>query len=320
MALKNTFSGLDYWRLADEISVVDASFLTIGLEPGNYRLSAPDYPLTSNITKDGGYGSDDETFKDPDGFVYLAPAHFRAVFKALRNAILSDKLKAKIVNLGREPDYGGGYNGHSYRIPPDGDEEERHYGFAVSRGIPTVYSNADSIYDTNRPGEDRVIYVLKEPDWSQTTIEVEDLKRWFNSRGVAPAFFFPEGIADGFRDKQHPRYSPKLATAVAAWETVKRPAKNKSAKATLTDWITGNGVRFNLSNEDGVVSPTVAEEVAKIANWNTGGGANPTNPELEEADPETTDEIQNFQEVPPTTPKNPYYGEKVDDTDDGIPF
>lgn len=277
----------------------------------------PASPLTSNIRKDGGYSEEDDTYQDIDGMVWLSPAHFRAVFKALRNAILSNKLRAKIVNLGREPEYSNNYSDNYFRIPPDNDEDERHYGFAVSRGIPTVFSNSDSILNTSASQEDRVLYILKEPDWQQTTIEIDDLKRWFTSRGVAPAFFFPEGIADGFRDRAHPRYSAKLATAVAAWEAVKTPAKNKSPKQTLTDWIIGNGVRFDLSNEDGVVSPTVAEEVAKVANWKTGGGANPTNPELEEPDASIEAAIQNFEKV---ATKNPYAGEKGDDDDCDMPF
>ena len=317
MALKNTFTGLDYWRLADELSVVDASFLTIGIEPGHYSLLNPKSPMTSNISKDAGYSETDETFQDNDGHVWLVPSQFRAVFKALRNAILSNKLKARVVNLGREPEHSGGYNNESYMIPADADEEERHYGFALSRGVPTLFCNVDSILSTNGPLEDRKLYILKEPDWLQTTVEMDDLKKWFKLRGVAPAFFFPNGVADGFKDKDHPRYSPKLATAVAAWETVNQPAKNKSAKQTLTDWIIGNGVGFELGNDEGVVSPTVAEEVAKVANWNTSGGANPTNYELGGPDASDTDEVQNFEEFPR---ENPYEGEQIGDPDDGIPF
>lgn len=317
MALKQLFNGLDYWRLADEVSVIDATFLTIGIEPGHYSLVNPDNPLSSNIRKEAGYTDEDDTYQNRDGYVWISPANFRAVFKALRNAILSNKLQAKIVNRGRKPDYQSGYDNSYYRVPLDGEEDELHYELTVSRAASTVYSNSDSILSSDARPEDGVIYILKEPDWEQTTIEIDDLKRWFSARGVAPQFFFPQGVADGFRDRSHPRYSAKLATAVAAWEAVKAPAKNKSPKQTLTDWIIGNGVRFELSNEDGVVSPSVAEEVAKVANWKTGGGANPTNPDLEE--PSTVDEVdvQNFERVSPSSSKN---RRKTGDDDGGIPF
>jgi hypothetical protein len=320
MALKHTFVGLDYWRLADEFSVIDASFLILGEDPGNFSLVDQTSPLTSNIRKEAGYTEEDDTFQNSDGSLYLVPANFRAVFKALRNAILSNKLKAKLVNVGREPEYSKGYDEGYDRIEPDDGEENRHYGFALSKGVPTVFSNADSILNTSGSLEDRTLYVLKEPDWTQTTIELEDLKRWFNMRGVAPVFFFPDGVAEGFRDLSHPRYSAKLATAVAAWEAVRSPAKKKSAKQTLTDWIIGNGVRFELSNEEGVVSPSVAEEVAKVANWRTSGGANPTNLELDEPDAGEFEAIQNFEEVPPKTDENPYSNEKVDGLDSDLPF
>lgn len=300
--MSKSFTRLDYWRLADELSAVDAAFLFIGCDPGNHELEQPDEPATSRIRLISGF-SDEQLerteYEDTPEYVFVSPSQFRAVFKAIRNAVFSNKLKARFVNKGRGPSIG-----HHFEYGPSEDiaeanEEKRNYGFALSRGIPTVYTNVDAIHDyKDVPAVERVMYIIREPDWHQTTIAVEELKRWFKSRGLLPMFFFPDGLAEGFRDNNHPRYSAKLATAIAAWEAVKRPAKNKSVKASLLDWIVSNGVRFGLGSE-GVVSPTAAEEVAKICNWHTSGGATPTYTEEDDEHDRGEAKIENFQEVAP---------------------
>lgn len=292
------FNDLDYWRLADEVSVVDAAFLTLQSDPGHYSFDSPEDPSSSRIFQVANWPEDPfDRMQTDDGQMAIDPAKFRAVFKALRNAILGNKLRAKITNWARHPDghfYGDGY----YPKKPDQDEETRNYGFALSRGVPTVYSNADSIVDySSLAPEFRVLYILKEPDWFNSTIQVDDLKAWLTSRGVAPSFFFPEGVPDGFRDQHHPRYSAKLATAIAAWEAVDRPSKRKSVKQSLCDWVVSNGIRFGLGNAEGVVSQTAAEEVAKIANWQTSGGATPTYSEVDEETLGDAGKIENFDKV-----------------------
>ncbi|GAB5449550.1 hypothetical protein [Gymnodinialimonas sp.] len=314
------FSGLDYWRLSDELTLVDATFLAIGLEPGDFELVSPHSPHLSEIRVVTGFHKDDiDRYENEDREFLLVPGDFRAVFKALRQAVISNKLRARIVNWARKPERKH-FAGDSFIIPALGDEDERNYGFALSRGIPTVFSNADSILTTG-PLDERTLYILKEPDWMRTTIELDDLKSWFKSRNFFPPFFFPDGAADGFRDVSHPRYSPKLSAAVAAWEAVKRPAPKKSPKQSLIDWIVSNGVAHGLGNERQVVSPTVADEVAKIANWQTAGGATPTHSGLEEPDLSSDEPIQNFEQVAGPD-KSGGFGSGLDIDDDGseIPF
>ncbi|QFT59507.1 hypothetical protein FIU94_11800 [Sulfitobacter sp. THAF37] len=321
MALKSNFEGLDFWRLADELSVIDAAFLTLMLEPGDFELLSPNSPMASQIRQNSGWGKYDNTERvDLEEGIGIAASEFRAVFKAIRSAILSDKLPARVVNLGRSPGYS--WYGDMY-LPIPGDESERtlYYSYTFYSGRTSIFSNSDSVLTDKDTDEERKIYIVKEPDWHQTTVELDALCAWFKSRGVAPLFFFPEGIPDGFRDKDHARYSAKLATAVAAWETIPRPAKNKSVKQTLTDWIISNGVRFGLGNEDGTVSATVAEEVAKIANWNTSGGATPTYTELDDTKGSANAEVRNFAEVP--QPERHEYASGSAprrDLDDDIPF
>lgn len=293
----STLTGLDYWRLSDELSVIDVCFLVINSDPGFYELKNPDFPATSLIQKIGNFSDDEHRaiYNGEEEDIFLSPAQFRAVFKALRNAILSNKLRAKICRNGRNPSYVyiSEYDNH-VMAPPHDDEDTLNYQFLVQRGVPTLFTNSDALsVASNRNPKEAVLYLLKEPDWQYTTVELDDLKGWFEERGIAPAFFFPTGLRDGFRSSSNPRYSPKLATAIAAWEKIKESRPNKSVKQSLTDWIVSNGVSYGLGNEEGVVSPTVAEEVAKIANWQTAGGATKTHAG-EIGDSEKEQPIQNF--------------------------
>ena len=317
---KSTFSGLDYWRLADELSVIDASFLTMLADPGHFALQDPRNPGNSIIFQIAGWSDSqlDRAGEDDEGRILVDGSKFRAVFKALRNAILANKLQAKITNWARHPEreYYGDYTGE---IPANTDEDTRNYGFALSRGIPTVFSNADSITDLSKDPWDRKLFILKEPDWGNTTVEVDELKSWFLARGVAPHFFFPEGVAESFRDRSHPRFSPKLATALAAWEAVRKPSKNKSVKQSLVDWIISNGVGYGLGNADGVVTPTAADEIAKIANWQTSGGATPTYVEDVDNVEAASKGIQNFEQVIDPHAE-PFHDEHEAEKDSEIPF
>jgi hypothetical protein len=271
-------TGLDYWRLSDELSVVDATFLTLNLDPGCFEFSMPATPASSKIIRVGDFEEWESRalFNGDIENVELEPNQFRAVFKAIRNAILGNKLRANVITKAREPNIV-----FEEDVPYDtgaGDDEQAlAYGLIVGRGTATLFSNSVNITNNQTfSADDDVVYILKEPDWTDTKVSVEDVKKWYSSRGVYPAFFFPSGHPEGFRDSGNPRYSAKLATAIAAWEAVKRPSKNKSVKQSLADWIASNGVKLGLGNDEGVVTPTIAEEVAKIANWQTSGGATKT--------------------------------------------
>ncbi|WP_246713120.1 hypothetical protein [Bartonella apis] len=51
-------------------------------------------------------------------------------------------------------------------------------------------------------------------DEPNSVVGVEDLKKWFASRGFRPRIFFPEVEVHEFKDTNHPRYAPKLAAVV----------------------------------------------------------------------------------------------------------
>jgi hypothetical protein len=185
---------LDYWRLNDDFSVVDAAFLIIGEDPSEWRENV-DWPKNYDPAK-----------------------------KALMNAVLKKKLPADVVYV------------------------------KDSESMPTG-----------------------EIDWHQTTISDEELKNWLQGRRIRSDFFFlqPETGPDYLR-LDHPSYAPKLAAAVEAWKAVAGDAelrRGKSVKQSLIVWLRQNANRFGLTKEDGNPNEQGIEEVAKIANWDTKGGA-----------------------------------------------
>jgi len=63
-----TLSSMDYWRLSDELSVVDAALLTVGHNPGEVRPYGNDITTAEieTISSDEQYGRrsvDDEGFR-----------------------------------------------------------------------------------------------------------------------------------------------------------------------------------------------------------------------------------------------------------------
>ncbi|QEE08091.1 hypothetical protein D1093_00105 [Bartonella kosoyi] len=111
---------------------------------------------------------------------------------------------------------------------------------------------------------------------------VEDLKKWLLSRGLRPAFFFPEDDSRDTKDKKyyafqdptHPRYAPKLAAAVAAWEAVNEAEGGKTVKGTLIKWLQQNADQYDLRNKkSSKLKEDVIEKLASIANWEPTGGA-----------------------------------------------
>jgi hypothetical protein len=116
-----------------------------------------------------------------------------------------------------------------------------------------------------------------EPDWNATTIHIDDLRDWLRSRGYNSGFFFSHSEQKpDFLNNQHANYSSKLAAAIEVWNAVtENPslAKGKSVKQAMMIWLRSHAGRFDLIKEDGNPNESGIEEVAKVANWNTKGGA-----------------------------------------------
>ena len=128
-------------------------------------------------------------------------------------------------------------------------------------------------------------------DIDETTISIQSLKDFLKQRGFSQGFFFPEGgISEEYIDSQNPYYAPKLAAAVNAWKTITENQSllnGKTPKQAMQRWLRENASRYGLTKDDGSPNETGIEEICKVANWNTGGGAakTPTTPLVNDNSP-----------------------------------
>jgi len=260
-----TLSKMDYWRLAGELSVIDAVILITGNDPSQMHdlyqhEDVDEYELVQTTGYEG----------------------FDATFKALRNAIFSNRLRA---TLAFKADNLAGL----------GDRRPAISALVRAAGLDLKVTSSWKL-NTFRDAAD--LLVTEEPDWQETTVDVDDLKTWLAGKGLYPEFFFSGDRAEGFRDKKHHRYSPKLACAVAAWEAVETSKPNMSPKATIEEWVRANAATYEMVGSDGLPTNQAVDQVSSVVNWATGGGANPTSSptRMEEAECGET-EIQNFHAV-----------------------
>jgi hypothetical protein len=148
---------------------------------------------------------------------------------------------------------------------------------AISNALrrKTIAGEAQPLFqcDTNGSIRGEVIGAI---DLEKSLVEVAALRTWLAARGAKSGFFFPEaGSTPDYLDPQHPRYAPKLAAAVQAWLASEQEAAvtGKSPKQALIKWLRVHAVEFGLTDDDGKPNETGIEEAAKVANWDTKGGA-----------------------------------------------
>ena len=89
-------------------------------------------------------------------------------------------------------------------------------------------------------------------------------------------FLVGQSAPDYLSEHPHPNFSPKLAGAIRSWEAASRDPElrsGKSVKQSLMIWLRQHANEFGLTKDDGNPNEQGIEEVAKIANWETKGGA-----------------------------------------------
>lgn len=191
-----------YWRLADSLSIIEASLLVIGCEPQGLAE----------------YVENHDAHNRPSGYA--------AVKAGIIAGIGNKSLKGQL-NFFTYQEHGSWQTDHSRY------------------------------------------------DLSTSWVEVASLITWLASRGFSSGYFFSEnGGKDGLRDPNHPRYTPKLAAAVAAWESFDESSSAPgTAKQKLAKWLRLHAAKYGLTDDDGKPRETVIEQLATIANWATKGGA-----------------------------------------------
>ncbi|WP_052185273.1 hypothetical protein [Methylotenera versatilis] len=140
---------------------------------------------------------------------------------------------------------------------------------ALKRGDIHGKISQVKLYDTNGYSYDVVEDSIIVKD---STVEVESLKTWLTLRGFKTGFFFPTPVDSAdYLDRKNPRYAPKLAMTVRAWQAVTN-AGNRSPKQALEKWIREHAAEFGLVDDDGNPVQNAVEECGKVANWSPGGG------------------------------------------------
>jgi len=110
-------------------------------------------------------------------------------------------------------------------------------------------------------------------DVCKSTLKVASLKQWLRIKGFSKGFFFPELVETmDYLDPSNPRYAPKLAAAVRAWQAVTDAGK-RSPKQALDKWLREHAAEFNLTNDEGKPVELAILDCSKVANWRQTGGA-----------------------------------------------
>lgn len=75
-----------------------------------------------------------------------------------------------------------------------------------------------------------------------------------------------------YLDSTHPRYSPKLAAAVAAWLAVE-DGNGRHPKQAIEKYLREHARELGLLKKNGLINEEGIADCAKVANWKTSGGA-----------------------------------------------
>jgi hypothetical protein len=228
---------LDYWRLAEELNVVQAALLTAGGNPSRHQVDEEGRFSITNL-----------------------PKGFDAVRDALANAVNSGRLKATIRHSAWT---------HGWTEPPEGERD----GIINVKVTPKNEAHTGRPRDFHELSGGVRYYA--EPSWLLTTVRVDDLRAWLQGRGFSTGFFFESNDqVSPYLDKKHPRYAPKLAAAIHAWLAWDgEAARIQSPKQSLMRWLREHAGEFDLVDANRKPNETGIEEVAKVANWKREGGA-----------------------------------------------
>lgn len=222
------------WRLADPLTVQQAAALIAGFDPNAVNWNS----------KDAAWFESETGFTDSGGISWV-----RTAFLSLVNAINDKNLKAKLRH-DADPRYTAGIDN------------------LLERGY---WGGEDVAEIKDRDGTSYVI--TPDPNWAKSTVSQSDLVAWLEAAGMRTGFFFPTATdAPDYLDQNNPRYAPKLAAAVRAWQSV-TDAGGKHPKQALAKWLREHAAEFGMTDDEGKPNETGIEEAAKVANWQPGGGA-----------------------------------------------
>ena len=221
------------WDLVDPLTVEQAAALIAGFDPNSIHVSGNFFEnLETGLT-------------DSDGITWVQTA-----FTALVNAINARLLQARL-RYDAEPRYVAGI---------DNLKERSYFG-------------GEDVTEVEDWATDSSYVIGKIPNWTLSTVGREHLQKWLETKGIRTGYFFPTATdAPDYLDPNNPRYAPKLAATVRAWQAVTHPG-TRTPKQALEKWLREHASEFGMVDDDGNPTNQAVEECAKVANWNQGGGA-----------------------------------------------
>lgn len=162
-------------------------------------------------------------------------------------------------------------------------------GLLSSEGVAEINTVALALANAVRKGEIKAKpaftdWYAEEPevtDWENTTISRESLGAWLQSRHFPSPFFGVESEGKpAYLDRDHERYSPKLAAAVRAWEALEDEElwSGQSPKSGATQWLKSHYKELDLVTTDRETGKTQMnrtgiEQAAAVVNWRPQGGS-----------------------------------------------
>jgi hypothetical protein len=233
---------LDFWRLCEELNIVQATLLVIG-EDASVAEYAEGWDVQNR----------------PKGYEAAKTAICAGLRKYIQYEKESYELEQQAFNLQAE-----------YPNAPDNVVEDKEYLSTLFTRSITGVLVPESDHDIN--GHD-MGFIEGTIDVYKSMVNVDSLKQWLRYKGVSTGFFFPEPVGTmDFLDPHNPRYAPKLAASVKAWQAV-TDAGSKSPKQALNKWLCEHAAEFNLTNDEGKPIEQAIEDCSKVANWKQTGGA-----------------------------------------------
>ena len=151
--------------------------------------------------------------------------------------------------------------------------------------VGTIVPETEYDWNGNPCGE-----VAGTADIDRSTVFLPSLEKWIESVGHGPIFqpnptaAQPTGIPD-YLNPGHPHYSPRLAAAIKAWQTVtENPGmlRGTTPQKAMAKWLEENHKALDLVQRQdskhhgykaGDMNKSAVADVAKVANWDESGGA-----------------------------------------------
>jgi hypothetical protein len=221
--------------------------------------------------------------------------------KSLQDWRLCDELsivQASLLFVDCDPSDASGYaeNWEPHQRPPGYEAAKTAITNALRRGA--IEGRRIPLYEYDKNGN-QCGAIEDSINLAESRVDVASMRGWLKSRGIRTGFFFPTATdAPDYLDRNNTRYAPKLAAAVLAWQSVTDTA-GKHPKQALMKWLREHALEFGMTNDEGRPNETAIEEVAKVANWQPGGGA-PKTPGSDPPTPSPGDALPQETHLPPT--------------------